>query len=41
MMKEWQEAREHVSEMRKTNKQEAEELNKQITKVGEKYVDFD
>ncbi|XP_053372806.1 amyloid-beta precursor-like protein [Mercenaria mercenaria] len=31
MMKEWQEAREHVAEMRKTDKQGAEQLNKEIT----------
>lgn len=31
MMKEWQEAREHVAELRKTDKEGAEQLNKEIT----------
>ncbi|KAL4228699.1 Amyloid-like protein 2 [Mactra antiquata] len=31
MMKDWQEAREHVAEMRKTDKGAAEQLNKEIT----------
>ena len=34
MMKEWQAAREHVSEMRKTDNKQAEQLNKEITEVG-------
>jgi hypothetical protein len=33
MMKDWQEAREQVAEMRKTNKTAAELLNKKITEV--------
>ena len=34
MMKEWQAAREHVSEMRKTDNVKAEQLNKEITEVS-------
>ena len=33
MMKEWQAARDHVSEMRKSDNNKAEQLNKDITKV--------
>jgi hypothetical protein len=36
MMKDWQEAREQVAEMRKTNKTAAELLNKKITEVIKK-----
>ena len=31
MMKQWQEAREHVSEMRKTDGKQADQVNKEIT----------
>ena len=34
MMKEWQEARDQVAEMRKTDKKGAEQLNKEITEVN-------
>ena len=34
MMKEWQAAREHVSEMRKTDNVKAEQVNKEITEVS-------
>ena len=33
-MKEWQAAREHVSEMRKTDNVKAEQVNKEITEVS-------
>ena len=35
MMKQWQEAREHVSEMRKTDGKQADQVNKEITEVGQ------
>ena len=32
--KQWQEAREHVSEMRKTDGKQADQVNKEITELG-------
>ena len=40
MMKQWQEAREQVAAMRKTDKEGADKLNKDITEVSKVVICF-